>query len=229
MSVNPWSCHYLFLRLKSAAAGIRTFNLPLARSTPLPIAPPPQSYNARHIVEITHTFSFSILHQRIFSNFIVTCRCEPLFLICSTYIYPSPLIFLKIRSSSSLLFLLKHLHFSDSTYCFTHICRFLPIFPRSEKTNSQERKTFRGHIQTMRINCIYLYLKRKVTHWSILKIIEENWRFLGGNCCLSICSILIAIVLRDYDAALLNHCWFLVIQWWNCWYTKMIPSDKKSV
>ena len=32
-SVWQWSCHYLFLRLRSVAAGIRTPNLPLARQT----------------------------------------------------------------------------------------------------------------------------------------------------------------------------------------------------
>ena len=30
---SEWSCHYLFLRLSSVAAGIRTPNLPLARRT----------------------------------------------------------------------------------------------------------------------------------------------------------------------------------------------------
>ena len=32
-SVWQWSCHYMFLRLRSVAAGIRTPNLPLARRT----------------------------------------------------------------------------------------------------------------------------------------------------------------------------------------------------
>ena len=40
-SVWQWSYHFLFLRLRSFAAGIRTPNLPLARRTLLPDAPPP--------------------------------------------------------------------------------------------------------------------------------------------------------------------------------------------
>ena len=36
---------------------------------------------------------------------------------------------------------------------------------------------------------------------------------------LSIYSTFITIMLRDYDAALLYHCWFLFILWWGCWYT----------
>ena len=44
-SVWQWSCHYLFLRLKSVAAGIRTPNLPLTRRTVYSTAPPPWSIN----------------------------------------------------------------------------------------------------------------------------------------------------------------------------------------
>ena len=40
-SVWQWSCHYLFLRRRSVAARIRTPNLPLAKPTRLPTAPPP--------------------------------------------------------------------------------------------------------------------------------------------------------------------------------------------
>ena len=43
-SIRPWSCHYLFLRLRSVAAGIRASNLPHARRTLLPTAPPPWSF-----------------------------------------------------------------------------------------------------------------------------------------------------------------------------------------
>ena len=45
----------------------------------------------------------------------------------------------------------------------------------------------------------------------------------------SICIILIAIVLREYNAAFLYHCWFSFILWWCSKYTNMSPSDKKSV
>ena len=41
-SVWQWSCHYLFLRLRSVAAGIQTPNLPLSGLTLSPTAPPPQ-------------------------------------------------------------------------------------------------------------------------------------------------------------------------------------------
>ena len=41
-SVWQWSCHYLFLRLRSVAAGIWTLNLPLAGRTLYPTAPPPR-------------------------------------------------------------------------------------------------------------------------------------------------------------------------------------------
>ena len=41
-SVWQWSCHYLFWTLRSAAAGIRTPNLPHARWTLWRIAPPPR-------------------------------------------------------------------------------------------------------------------------------------------------------------------------------------------
>ena len=34
---SAWSCHYLFLRLRSVAAGIRTPNLPLARRSSSPL------------------------------------------------------------------------------------------------------------------------------------------------------------------------------------------------
>ena len=41
------SCHYLFLRLRSVVAGIRTPNLPLAGRTLLPTAPPPPRFEER--------------------------------------------------------------------------------------------------------------------------------------------------------------------------------------
>ena len=40
---------------------------------------------------------------------------------------------------------------------------------------------------------------------------------------LSIYSTLIAIVLRNYDAAFRYHSWFSFILWWGCWYTNMSP------
>ena len=46
---------------------------------------------------------------------------------------------------------------------------------------------------------------------------------------ISIFSTLIAIVLRDYDAAFQYHHWFLFYLWWGCWYTNMSSSDEKSV
>ena len=45
---------------------------------------------------------------------------------------------------------------------------------------------------------------------------------------LSICSTLIAIVLRDYDAAFLYHRWFSFL-WWGFWYTNMSPSIKSLI
>ena len=44
---------------------------------------------------------------------------------------------------------------------------------------------------------------------------------------LSIYSTLITIVLMDYDAVFLYHCWFSFFLWWGCWYTNINPSDKK--
>ena len=41
-SVWGWSCHYLFLWLRSVATGIRKPKLPLARQTLKPTAPPPR-------------------------------------------------------------------------------------------------------------------------------------------------------------------------------------------
>ena len=41
-NVWQWNCHYLFSRLRSVAAGIRTPNLPLAGRTLKPTAPPPR-------------------------------------------------------------------------------------------------------------------------------------------------------------------------------------------
>ena len=41
-SVWQWSCHYLFLRHRSFAGGIRTPNLPLAGRTLQPTVPPPR-------------------------------------------------------------------------------------------------------------------------------------------------------------------------------------------
>ena len=46
---KQWSCHYLFLRHRSVAAGIRTANLPLARRNLQPIATPPR-YIAYYIL-----------------------------------------------------------------------------------------------------------------------------------------------------------------------------------
>ena len=43
-SVWQWNCHYLFLRLRSVAAGNLTQNLPLARRTLQPIARPQRYY-----------------------------------------------------------------------------------------------------------------------------------------------------------------------------------------
>ena len=45
LAVWQWSCHYLFLRLRSVAAGIRTSNLPLAGPTLIPTAPPQRFVN----------------------------------------------------------------------------------------------------------------------------------------------------------------------------------------
>ena len=42
LSVLQWSCHYLFLRLRSIAAGIRTPNLPHARRMLRLTVPPPR-------------------------------------------------------------------------------------------------------------------------------------------------------------------------------------------
>ena len=46
----------------------------------------------------------------------------------------------------------------------------------------------------------------------------------------SLYSTLIAYVFRDYNAAFLCHCQFLltVSLWWGCWYANISPSDKKS-
>ena len=44
---------------------------------------------------------------------------------------------------------------------------------------------------------------------------------------LSIYITLIAIVLRENNAAFLCHCWCLFILWWDSWYPNMSPSDKK--
>ena len=44
LSIWQWSSHYLFLQLRSVAAGIRTTNLTLVRRTFLPTAPPPRHY-----------------------------------------------------------------------------------------------------------------------------------------------------------------------------------------
>ena len=44
-SLWQWSCHYLFLRLRSVAAGIRTPNLPLARGKLYPTASLPRLIN----------------------------------------------------------------------------------------------------------------------------------------------------------------------------------------
>ena len=46
---------------------------------------------------------------------------------------------------------------------------------------------------------------------------------------LSIYSTLIAIVLRDNDAAFRYHSWFSFILWWGCWYTNMSPFDKTPI
>ena len=46
---------------------------------------------------------------------------------------------------------------------------------------------------------------------------------------LSIYSTLIAIVLMDYDTALLYHCWYLFILRWDCLYANISHSDKIHV
>ena len=56
-SVLQWSCHYLFLRVRSVEAGIRTPNLPLAGANALTHRPPPRSlwtliFHLRYIISI---------------------------------------------------------------------------------------------------------------------------------------------------------------------------------
>ena len=46
---------------------------------------------------------------------------------------------------------------------------------------------------------------------------------------LSICSTLIAILLRDNDAAFLCHCWFLFILQWACWYMSHLTRSPGRV
>ena len=47
---------------------------------------------------------------------------------------------------------------------------------------------------------------------------------------LSIYSTLIAIVLRDCNANILFHCWFLFFfLWWDCWYANMSSLTRVSV
>ena len=40
---------------------------------------------------------------------------------------------------------------------------------------------------------------------------------------------LVAIVLREYNAAFLCHCWFLFILWLASWYANMSSSDNTQV
>ena len=56
-SVWQWSCHYLLLRLRSVATGIRTRDLPHARCTFLPTAPP---HRLQQIEICLHIYKVSI-------------------------------------------------------------------------------------------------------------------------------------------------------------------------
>ena len=53
-SVWLWSCHYLFFRLRSVAAGIRTPNLPHARRTLFPTAPLRRFHECKYC-KVSHT------------------------------------------------------------------------------------------------------------------------------------------------------------------------------
>ena len=48
LSTKQWSCHYLFLQVRSVAAWIRAPNLSLAGLTLLPTAPPPRYGEMNH-------------------------------------------------------------------------------------------------------------------------------------------------------------------------------------
>ena len=69
-SVWQWNCHYLFLRLRSVADGIRTPNLPHARrTTALPLRPIyvyfTLNHKEQHIYKISHSFFlFGLSHSQ---------------------------------------------------------------------------------------------------------------------------------------------------------------------
>ena len=88
ISVEQWSCHYLYLRFMSVADGVRTPNLPLAGPTLLPTVPPPQ------------IMSIFIMIYNIIINILIVCS--------STILYKCCLLF------STLLMTTRALHFYTS-------------------------------------------------------------------------------------------------------------------
>ena len=77
---------------------------------------------------------------------------------------------------------------------------------------------------------LLLVLSIAQTNWiTVSKEFDNPWSWWSRNLYQLIFSTLVAIVIRDYNAAFLFHFCFLFLLWLICWGANLNPSVKKSV